>query len=318
MEHHSIFKKFKPYQGKCSTDYVVNFLGVFVKKNYIRNFNPKPPSIPQENFIQTDYPEFNHSYFEMISLLEAVVNAKYKFTMIELGAGIGHQVIQAAAAIHTYHGSEFPFKLIAVEGEPTAFKWMKNHFEKNNVDPTAHLLIEAVVSDKDGSVLFEIGYPEGFGSYVVSPFRYFTNPLRWIRRFLKRIYKQLKGQELVATDYWTGSKGLGIYTKKIKSVSLNSLLLDLEIIDYLHIDIFKQELQVLKSAMKQLTEKVRVIHIETHTTKAEEELHKIFNSGWKCINNYPIGGIRKTLYGSFNFIDGVQTWKNISLDVSVR
>ena len=314
MEHHPIFKNFQPWSGKCSTDYIVNFLGVFIKKEYILNFNPKPPPIPQENFIKTDYPEFDHSYHEMISLLEAVVNTKDKFTMIELGAGIGHQVIQAAAAIRAYHGSEFPFKLIAVEGEPTAFKWMKNHFEKNNVDPTAHELIEAVVSDKDGSVLFEVGHPEGFGSFVVSPFRYFTNPLRWVKRFLKRIYKQLKGQELVPTDYWTGSKGLGIYTKKSKSISLISLLRDLEIVDYLHIDIFEQEVQVLKPAIKQLTEKVRVIHIETHTTKAEEELHKIFNSwGWKCVNSYPVGGIRKTEYGSFDFVDGVQTWKNSSL-----
>jgi FkbM family methyltransferase len=255
----------------------------------------------------------------MISLLEAAVNAKSKFTMVELGAGIGHQVIQAAGALRAYHGPDFPFELIAVEGEPTAFKWMHDHFATNNVDPTHHQLIEAVVSDKDGSVLFEVGFPEGFGSFVVSPFRHFTNPARWIYRFIKRIYKQIKGHKLVPTDYWTGSKGLGIYTRKCKAVSLNSLLRDLESVDYLHIDIFEQEVQVLKPAIEQIEKKVKKIHIETHTAKAEKELWEMFNArGWKCVNNFPKGGVRKTEYGRFDFIDGVQTWINNSLDDSVR
>jgi len=320
IEHHPIMKNFKPYEGKCASDSVVDFLGVFTRKDYIRGLNSSKHQLgltDEENFISTQYPDFNHSYFECVSMLEAVVKAKDKFMMIELGAGIGFQVIQAVAAIRAYHGPEFPCKLIAVEGEPTAYKWMQNHFVDNNVDPAHHQLIEAVVSDKDGSVLFEVGFPDGYGSFVVSPFRFITNPLRWVYRFIKRIYKKLKGHKLVKTDYWSGSKGLGIHTKKSKSISLNFILRDLESVDFLHIDIFEQEVQVLKPAIEQLTNKVKRIQIETHTAKAEKELWELFNSrGWKCVNNFPRGVIRKTEYGSFDFIDGVQTWINSSLDGS--
>ena len=326
IEHHPIMKNFKPWEGKCPSDFVVNFLGVFTRKDYMGirhdlelNSTKNPSDLTsEENFISTQYPDFHHGYFEDVSLLEAVIKAKDEFMMIELGAGIGQQVIKASAAIRAYHGPDFPYKCIAVEGEPTAYKWMQNHFTDNNVDPAHHELIEAVVSDKDGSVLFEVGFPGGFGSFPVSPFRLITNPLRWVYRFIKRINKKLKGHKLEKTDYWSGSKGLGIYTKKCKSVSLNFLLRDLKSVDFLHIDIFEQELKVLKPAIEQLTNKVKVIHIETHTAKAEKELRKIFNSrGWKCVNDFPMGGIRKTEYGSFDFIDGVQTWINSSLDGSV-
>jgi len=330
VKHHPIMKNFKPWEGNCPKDFFVNFLGVFTREEYYgirkdleldisKEYTGNPPDqTSEENFISTQYPEFNHGYIEYVSLLESVLKAKDKFMMIELGAGIGQQVIQASAAIRAYHGPDFPYKCIAVEGEPTAYMWMQNHFKDNNVDPAQHELINAVVSDQDGSVLFEVGFPGGFGSFVVSPFRFITNPFRSLSRFIKRIFKKLKGQKLVKTDYWTGSKGLGIYTKKCKSVSLNFLLRDLKSVDFLHIDVFEQELKILKPAIEQLTNKVKKIHIETHTAKAEDELRKLFNSrGWKCVNDLPMGGVRKTEYGSFDFPDGVQTWINSSLEGSV-
>ena len=37
IEHHPIMKNFKPWEGKCASDFVVNFLGVFTRKDYIIN-----------------------------------------------------------------------------------------------------------------------------------------------------------------------------------------------------------------------------------------------------------------------------------------
>ena len=72
-----------------------------------------------------------------------------------------------------------------------------------------------------------------------------------------------------------------------------------------------------KTLIWKSTNMVKKIQIETHTAKAEKELWKLFNSmGWKC-EKFSHGGIRKTEYGSFGFIDVVQTWINSSLDCSV-
>ena len=37
IEHHPIMKNFKPWEGKCDSDFVVDFLGVFTRKDYIIN-----------------------------------------------------------------------------------------------------------------------------------------------------------------------------------------------------------------------------------------------------------------------------------------
>ena len=92
------------------------------------------------------YPAFNEGYIEWIDLLESVVAARKSYTMIELGAGMGRWAVRAASAVRHYNPN-LPFRLIAVEAEPTHFEWMRLHFADNDVDPNQHSLLYAAVSD---------------------------------------------------------------------------------------------------------------------------------------------------------------------------
>lgn len=321
MIHHEVFHKFKCWDGNYDPGYTVNFLGVFTNKDHICSVRPECPSPRRDafrdlkkEFIRTEYPPFCESYFEWISVLESVVQAKNKFTMIELGAGFGPHLVNAAAAIRSYHGWHFPYTLIGVEGEPTCFKWMQEHFTDNGIDPARHQLIEAVVTDKDGEVWFEVGFPRGYGSFIISPVRYLSDPARQLYRSARRAYKRIRGEECVAADYWTGKKGLGIYTKRTKAVSLNSLLKYLDVVDLIHLDIKGAEFNVLRSAREQLDAKVKRVHVGTHDAKTEKRLRLLFRDlRWKCLCDYPGRGERLTDYGKIQFADGVQTWINPKL-----
>jgi hypothetical protein len=71
--------------------------------------------------VQTEYPAFPEEYLEWIDLLEAVANAQGKFTMIELGAGYGRWLVNAAVTLRQRKPTIVPF-LIGAEAEPTHFQ----------------------------------------------------------------------------------------------------------------------------------------------------------------------------------------------------
>ncbi len=99
----------------------------------VRAWKPPLPSVDEE-------------YFEWIDLLESVLAAERSYTMIELGAGYGRWVIRAALALKQFNG-QLPYRLIAVEAEPTVFQWLRQHFRDNEIDASKHLVIHGAVSE---------------------------------------------------------------------------------------------------------------------------------------------------------------------------
>jgi len=85
VRHHGIFKKFECWKGFVEDGFDVNFLGVKTRVEYTCE---APPSLGNR-FVTTTLPGFDEEYFEWVDLLEAVVEARDRFTMIELGAGYG-------------------------------------------------------------------------------------------------------------------------------------------------------------------------------------------------------------------------------------
>ena len=54
--------------------------------------------------------------------------------MVELGAGYGRWIVNAAAAVRAYR--DLPSSLTAVEAEPTHFRWLELHCSDNGVTAT--------------------------------------------------------------------------------------------------------------------------------------------------------------------------------------
>ncbi|MDB5311012.1 MAG: methyltransferase FkbM family [Gemmataceae bacterium] len=283
LSHHPVFNKFKRWQGHVPNGYQVNFLGVLT--NTLFADWPESP----RGIVSPSYPDFDEEYFEWIDLLEAVTEARDHFTMIELGAGWGRWLANGVAAARQY--GNIPYQVIGVEAEPNHFEWLKQHLDSNDVDPARRKLIEAAVSRHDGTECFLVGDAQKwYGQSIISPsFR-----------------SRLAGVVSKALGYSTNAMW-----KKVKAISLATLLDPLDSVDLIDLDVQGSELAVLTAVPDQLAKKVKRLHIGTHTQKIEVGLVNFLTPiGFEIRNNYAFGSEAETPYGKIKFQDGVQTWVN--------
>jgi FkbM family methyltransferase len=250
--------------------------------------------------IQTGYPQCNEEYLEWIDLLESVVTAKGSFTMIELGAGIGRWAVRAAFAVEQYHRA-LPYRLIAVEAEPTHFEWMRLHFLDNGIDPSKHLLMNAALTETPGQVSFYIGSESGD-----------VKPNGWFGQSLTKDYEVDAAVDeepycgFEVRLHKSGSKSISV-----PGVSLTNILADLREVDLVDFDIQGYEGTAIRSAIDPLNAKVKRLHIGTHAHEIEVGLRDLLTShGWHCLAEYPLGATANTPWGVMTFQDGVQSWIN--------
>jgi FkbM family methyltransferase len=289
--HHKVFSNFQCWEGEVEAGFAPNFLGVMTRVSFFPQIMKQHK---EKRFLVTSYPGFDEEYFQWIDLLEAVTTARDQFVMIELGAGWGRWLVNAAVALQYIYGA-VPYKLIGVEAEPTHFRWMHKHFHDNDIDPDRHQLIQAAVADKDGSVWFLHGNPAGcYGQRIVPAVRLLP---RRIREFLRD-----RRSETV------------LQTKKVEAISLNTIMRPLKEVDLIDLDVQGAEFLVLNAAVNQLDQKVKMIHIGTHSPKIENDLRTLFSGlGWINANDYSSGSETQTRWGTITFQDGVQTWINPKL-----
>jgi hypothetical protein len=153
--HHPALLGIKPWKGDVSGDYAVDFLGVRTDPNVRSFFKPSP-----EGFLKTEYPVPDQTYFEYIAPLESIAGAPGpEYTIVELGAGYGYWLVNTAKAL-TSRPDRSP-RLVGVEMEATRFGWMGEHFSSNDLDPEAHCLLQAAVSDHTGKVSYQAEEQEG-------------------------------------------------------------------------------------------------------------------------------------------------------------
>jgi hypothetical protein len=82
-------------------------------------------------------------------------------------------------------------------------------------------------------------------------------------------------------------------------------------IDLVDMDIQGAEARVIASAMGILSDRVRRLHIGTHSAQVEAQLHDTLQAaGWTCVRSYPCGTLTETPFGVVRFGDGVQSWTN--------
>jgi len=157
LEHHQVFSKFRRWSGRVAAGRHSDFLGSTLRAS----FHASPD--PNERFEAPSYPPFDEEYFEWIDLLEAVLLANERFTMLELGAGYGRWTARSAAAARQ---RGLFYRLVAVEAEPTHFAWLQQNLQDNGVDLANCRLVHAAVTGSDGKVCFDVGDPAGYGRAI--------------------------------------------------------------------------------------------------------------------------------------------------------
>jgi len=299
MRHHEVMYHFKPFVGELPAIYSTDFLGTRMRHEFASGMYS-----PQGNPVHSWYPELDEEYFEWIDLLEAVVEARDSFTMVDLGAGYGRWSVRAGCAVRQYH-SDLPFHLVAVEAEPLKFHWMHRHFEDNGLDPRQHKLVHAAVNKSSGPALFCIGGPVGSA--------FDLKPDEWYGQALTKEH-DIDGASRKAGEYYGFEVQLHESQWRsisVQGISLSEILEDEPFVDLVDMDIEGDELPVVAAAVAELDAKVKRLHIGTHGRDIEAGLRRILCAhGWRCKADYSLGGTHETDWGPIDFCDGAQSWVN--------
>jgi FkbM family methyltransferase len=295
--HHPVFDRFPRWSGDVDAGWSVNFLGVRTRDEFSAGMTGAVAS--ERRSIETAYPPFDEEYFEWIDVLEAVEGADEGFTMIELGAGWGRWLMNGAAAAR--QRGRAPMRLVGVEAEPTHFRWMRQHFRDNAVDRRSLTLIKAAVAATPGRVRFHVGDASAWYGQAIDA----GEPTPKGRPSLSERLRAVLDR---ATPHHERS------IVDVRAVTLGSILKNLERVDLIDLDVQGVEADVLESAESLLGERVKRVHIGTHTAENERRLRLLFERlGWENLNDYACGAEAETPWGPISFQDGVQTWLNTRL-----
>jgi FkbM family methyltransferase len=298
-QHHPVMRHFSCWEGDVEPGWSVNFLGVRTRVAFFSMFE-QLADFSQPRHLITTHPVANEDYFEWIALLESVVEARDRYTMIELGAGYGKWLANAALAVRQYSG--VPCRLTGVEAEPTHFEWMKQHMRDNGIPSASTRLVRAAVAPTDGYVRFHVGDAADWYGQAIALEARLEEDERSLRAraraLLRRVEKRQGGRRV----------------ERVRAVSLTSLLAEEEFVDFVDMDVQGAEADVLEPAGEALDRSVRRIYVGTHNREAEDRVRALFRSfGWESVDDYASGSEKETPWGPISFQDGAQTWVNPKL-----
>jgi FkbM family methyltransferase len=200
-------------------------------------------------------------------------------------------------------------QFVAVEAEPVHFRWIRDHFRDNDIDPNAHELIWAAVGGQPGFVPFWVGAPEGWYGQAIAVGQPPPLPDVGSRRRLKA--RSALGRPPVPAN---GDR----FVTWIPCVTLADVLGPYPRVDLIDLDVQGAEYEVLASAIDLVNKRVRRLHIGTHSAEIEQQLRDLLSTNdWQKINDYPAQSTTETPYGMIQFGDGVQTWVNSAIPADV-
>jgi FkbM family methyltransferase len=236
--------------------------------------------IPYRWFEETSRILANEEMFEWVTIVETVSSADDHYTMADLGAGHGRWLVNAALLARHFGRSSL---VIGVEAEDTHFAWMKQHLADNSISSAEQRLFHAPIAGKRQDVPFTIGHARD-----------------WY------------GQAIIASPDAGFGNWPDAHVEMRHSIVLEDILGDIPVVDLLDLDIQGIEAEVISSSIDLIAERVKRLHIGTHSREIENTLRKLMTSaGWRPRFDYPGGTLGyPTPAGPIDFGDGVQSWIN--------
>jgi FkbM family methyltransferase len=257
-DEHPTFSLFNRWKGRVPAGFSTNFLGQMIDVEFLRGHGWATPDTTVDREIQSIHC-FGDELFEWMWVLEAVLEAKKSFTMIELGAGFGRWLMSAACAAKTRR-PDLKLHFIGVEAQPDHCKWMHKHFRDNGIDPREHRIIEAAVDTTSGS------------KYLVDG----PDPSGWW------------GQYVTADGSEIARHVPGSYSHSVRTITLGEVVGDIRYIDLIDMDIQNSEKEVVPANITLLTERVRRAHVETHWPETHDICERsLREAGWEIKHSYP-------------------------------
>jgi FkbM family methyltransferase len=297
----SSFSAFQPWEGLVEPGWEINWLGVRTRL-LVRGGTG---GVETPTHIVTEPPAASEDLLEWIAVLESVQESKDAFTMVELGAGWGRWLVNAAVALRQLDPAR-ELLLVGVEAEPTHFRWLLQHLRDNGLDPDQHRLVRAAVAPTDGTVRFQRGDAAAWYGQSIDP----DDPAAKLSGPVSRLIRWSRNSAANRLAFGQHARKM----RRTRSVALATLLEPHVHVDLVDADVQGAEADVFEPAGALLAAKVRRVHIGTHDRENERRLRAFFTAlGWECRFDHPSGTRCETSWGSIDFEDGVQSWVNPAL-----
>jgi len=280
LRGHPAFRGLQRQKHITARGFITNAIGQRTALRFEKGWTHSP-GWQEEQFEEPDFPWGwpHEETYEWIALAEAVQDASETFTMIELGAGYGRWLV-AGARLARMSRPDLKLKLVGVEAATVHYRWMHEHFEHNDLSPSEHELIEAVVDAESGTAYFcDSNDPSSdYGQHVESGI---PDPAR-------------------------------LMPTAVPAIGINNLLRRYEQIDLIDMDIQGHERVVVPAGIEEMTKRARRVYIGIHEPASiATELTELFTKhGWTNEASYPCLSEVETPFGTISFTDGCQYWVN--------
>jgi FkbM family methyltransferase len=296
-----VFSAFDPWEGLVEPGWEVNWLGVRTRLSVRGDAGGAQTA----THVRTEPPEASEDLLEWIAVLESVLESNGPFTMLELGAGWGRWLVNAAVALRRLDPTR-DLQLVGVEAEPTHFRWLVQHLHDNGLDPERHRLVRAAVAARNGKVRFQRGDAAAWYGQSIDP----DDPAAKLSGPVSRLIRWSRNTAANRLAFGRHSRRM----RRTRSVALATLLEPYPRVDLVDADVQGAEADGFEPAAPLLAARVRRVYIGTHDRENELRLRALFSGlGWECLSDYPSGERCETDWGAVDFEDGVQSWVNPAL-----
>jgi FkbM family methyltransferase len=255
-------------------DFVINGVGAKQRRHFLAG---------EQCGLTSGTPDAAHEeFFEWESLRKALdaFEGGRDFVIAELGAGFGRWSVNSVQMLRARY-PQAGYKVIAVEADPTHFRWLKLHLADNGIRRKDRRLFRRPITGEPRDVYFIGGDPARWYGQAIVDEKYaktFPGFLGWLR-------------------------GTRFHFKR-RSVTLTEVLKGIETVDLLDLDVQGAEADVFAHSMSLINRTVRRVHISTHSHEIEDALLALLK-GWKVEHFYPCLGVSKTPIGELQFVDGI-------------
>jgi hypothetical protein len=304
---HEIFAQYHLQRERDEDLYECNLVGCRTRLAYERHLKtPLNDHLMSSGKTELRYDDeggngnvsFNCSedYYEWIDLLEAIHAAHGRFTMIELGAGYGRWIANAAlAARRIRDGRRLQLCLVGVEADERRFQWMSEHLSLNGIDEKNTLLICNGISDKHSHGLIKTAsVHEGYGEKIhpvdVSVVKHFIDQ-KILQVYVPdipdpyQIIDVIPISEVIRRSFAKWGEG---------------------VIDLMDIDIQGAEETALEHSIDMINGYVKRMHIGTHAKRIDEALYNLLiENDWRIKRLYASKSVAYGEFGKFMTIDGI-------------
>ncbi|RVT91435.1 hypothetical protein EOD42_22530 [Rhodovarius crocodyli] len=233
---------------------------------------------------------------EYVGLALALKHAHGGFTAVELGAGFAPWL--GLSAILARRKGLGPVSITGVEGDAERAASMRNHLAYNRLLPHDAEMVgsydglswdlrHAVIWDEDGDALFPTTGIADSGGQAIDT------------------------DKSASVDY----RGADTAHVRVPAVTLETLLKDKSLIDFVHIDIQGAEFNVLNRSVGFVSERVKFMMVATHSRLLEGAIQSIlFDNGWFLEREEVAHVVPRPNPPSIEALtwrDGGQVWRNL-------